>query len=265
MSYQLLEPGRVFFTLTALEIAAGGSLTFYEVGTTTPKATYSNPALTILNSNPLILNSAGRSVNAAWGTGNYDVVLKDSAGATVWTRQVNSQVQAGSTIPALSASKFLTNDGTNLSWQPVSQVPDTSGSEGSVLTVAGGLATWVAPAVAPTFAIVVSGNSTTITGTGGKLRYLAGSATGVNAGGRTQTVTVTFPSAFSATPVIAGITLTNASSLATFTNQPSARVSSVSATGFTVVWVMGEIDDTQAGYDFNAAVSFSYLAIGPVA
>lgn len=264
MSYQLLEPGRVFFNLPALEIAAGGSLTFYEVGTTTPKDTWSDPALTVLNSNPVGLDSAGRSETETWGDGNYDVVLKDADGATVWTREVNSQVVAGATIPALEADEFLTSDGTTLSWQPVSQVPDTTGSEGAILTVAGGIATWVAPAVAEDFDIVVDGNSTTIDGTGGKLRQLVGSATGVNAGGRTQTVSVTFATAFTNTPAVF-CSLKNASALATFTNQPSWRISSVSGSGFTVVWVMGEIDDTQGGYDFNAAVSFDYLAIGQVA
>ena len=265
MSYQLLEPGRVFFNLTGLEIAAGGTVTFYEVGTTTPKNTYSDPGLVTLNANPVDLDSSGRMETEAWGTGNYDVLLKDADGATVWTREVNSQVQAGATIPALEADEFLTSDGTTLSWQPVSQVPDTTGSEGAILTVAGGLATWVAPAVAEDFDIVVDGNSATIDGTGGKLRWLVGSATGVNAGGRTQTVSVTFPSAFSSTPVIASVQLNNASALATGTNQPSARISSTSTTGFTVVWVMGEIDDSQSQYDFSAAVSFAYLAIGPVA
>ena len=265
MSYQLLEPGRVYFNLTGLEIAAGGSLTFYEVGTTTPKNTHSDPALTILNSNPVVLNSAGRAAVEIWGTGNYDVVLKDADGATVWTREVNSQVQAGSTIPALVADEFLTSDGTTLSWQPVLQVPDPSGSENAILTVAGGIPTWIAPAAAEDFDIVVDGNTATIDGTGGKLRWLVGSATGVNAGGRVQTVNVTFASPFSSTPVIASVQLNNAAALASFTNQPRARVSSVSTTGFTVVWVMGEIDDTQSGYDFSAAVQFSYLAIGPVA
>ena len=265
MSYQLLEPGRVFFNLPALEIAAGGSLTFYEVGTTTPKNTWSDPAQTILNANPVVLNSAGRSANEIWGDGGYDVVLKDADAATVWTREVQSQVQVGVTIPALQADEFLTNDGTNVSWQPIIQVPDPTGSEGALLTVTGGIPTWVPPSVAEDFDIVVDGNTATIDGTGGKLRWLVGAGTGVNAGGRTQTVSVTFASAFSSTPVIAGITLTNPSQLATFTNQPSARVSSVSTTGFTVVWVMGEIDDSRSEFNFNAAVTFSYLAIGPVA
>lgn len=265
MSYQLLEPGRVFFNLPALEIAAGGSLTFYEVGTTTPKNTWSDPDVTTLNANPVTIDSAGRASFEVWGDGGYDVVLKDSDGATVWTREVQSQVQVGVTIPALQADEFLTNDGTNVSWQPIIQVPDPTGSEGALLTVAGGLPTWVPAAVAADFDIVVDGNSMSIDGTGGKLRHLVGTATGVNAGGRTQTVNVTFSSVFSATPGIVLCSLTNPSNLATWTNNPSYRVSSVSTSGFTVVWVMGEIDDSRSGYDFNAAVQFSYLAIGPVA
>lgn len=265
MSYQILEPGRVFFNLTGLEIAAGGTLTFYEVGTTTPKNTYNAPALSVANPNPLDLDSSGRAEAEVWGTGNYDVLLKDADGATVWTREVNSQVQAGATIPALQDGEFLSNDGTNLSWQPILQVPDPSGSEGYILTVTGGQPQWVAPTEAEEFAITVSGSTMTVDGTGGKIRQLVGSATGTNAGGRTQTVTVTFSSAFSSTPGYIGCSLTNASQLATYTNNPSWRVSSKSTTGFTVVWTMGEIDDSRSEFDFNAGVQFDYLAIGPVA
>ena len=111
---------------------------------------------------------------------------------------------------------------------------------------------------------MVDGNSMTIDGTGGKLRHLVGTATGVNAGGRTQTVNVTFASAFTGTPYVQ-CSLTNPAQLATFTNNPSYRISSITPTGFTVVWVMGEIDDSRSEFNFNSAVQFGYLAIGPVA
>jgi len=260
MSYQFYNPAPVLFTLTGLVPAAGGSLTFYEVGTTTPKNTHSDPALSVLNSNPVLLDSAGRSATAIWLSGNYDVVLKAAGGATVWTRQVNAPTSAGATIPALVADQFLSNDGTNSIWQPVSQVPDASGSEGYTLGVAGGIATWLAPTVIAE-TTTVTGNNLTIGALGGKFSIQTGSRTGANAGGRTQTVSVTFATPFTATPFI-GVQLANPSGLSTFTNQPSSRLSSKSTSGFTVVWVMGEIDDSQGGYDFNAAVVFDFVAMG---
>jgi len=263
MSYQFYNPAPVLFTLTGLVPAAGGSLTFYEVGTTTPKDTWSNPALSVLNSNPVLLDSAGRSATAIWLDGNYDVVLKDATGATVWTRQVNAPTSAGTTIPTLVADQFLSNDGTNLIWQPVSQVPDTSGSEGYTLAVAGGIATWVAPTVIAE-TTTVDGNNLTIGATGGNFSIQTGTATGVNAGGRTQSKAVVFATPFTATPFVT-LSLTNPSSLASGTNNPSHRISSLSTSGFTVTFVMGEVDDSQAIYDFNAAVIFDFVAIGLIA
>jgi hypothetical protein len=264
-AYQLLEPGRVFFTLTGLEIAAGGSVTFYAPGTTDLQDTWSNPGLTVLNPNPVDLDSSGRLETPAWGDEAYDVVLKDADGATVWTEEVRPQVQPGATIPALEEDEFLTNNGIDLLWQPVRPVPDPDVSEGYLLQVTGGIPTWVAPAVAEDFDIVVSGLSMTIDGTGGKLRHLAvKGVTGTNSGGRTQTVNVTFPTAFSGTPAVF-CQLANSGNLSSAGNQPSPKVSSVSTTGFTVLWTMGELDDDRSIFDFNAAVSFDYLAIGPAA
>jgi hypothetical protein len=42
---------------------AGGALTFYASGTTTLLNTYQDKALTIANSNPVVLDSAGRYPN----------------------------------------------------------------------------------------------------------------------------------------------------------------------------------------------------------
>ena len=56
---------------------------FYEVGTTTLKNTYSNEALSTPNTNPLVLNSAGRSATQVWFSGRYRVVVKSAAGVTI--------------------------------------------------------------------------------------------------------------------------------------------------------------------------------------
>lgn len=61
---------------------AAGSVYFYEVGTTTPKATYQDQALGTPNSNPVILDSAGRAT--IWGSGNYRQVLYDANSVLIW-------------------------------------------------------------------------------------------------------------------------------------------------------------------------------------
>jgi hypothetical protein len=66
----------------------GGSVTFYIPNTTTFKNTYQDEALTILNTNPVVLDSAGRAV--IWGAGDFRQIVKDSAGNTIWDQQTSS-------------------------------------------------------------------------------------------------------------------------------------------------------------------------------
>ncbi len=61
---------------------AAGLVYFYEVGTTTPKATYLDQALSVANSNPVLLNSAGRAT--IWGSGNYRQVVYDVFLNLIW-------------------------------------------------------------------------------------------------------------------------------------------------------------------------------------
>lgn len=61
---------------------AGGTVAFYAPGTTTPKDTWSDFAQTILNSNPILLDSAGRALIV--GSGSYRQVVKDANGNLIW-------------------------------------------------------------------------------------------------------------------------------------------------------------------------------------
>jgi hypothetical protein len=80
---------------------AGGSLTFYESGTSTPLDTYNDPDLLAphLNSNPVTLNSAGwPDVNIFLTNVLYRVVLKDSSGNSIWTRDDVSNTDLASVM-----------------------------------------------------------------------------------------------------------------------------------------------------------------------
>lgn len=59
----------------------GGKVYTYVVGTTTPKATYSNYNLATLNANPIVLDSAGRA--SIYGTGLFRMIVTDSLGNTI--------------------------------------------------------------------------------------------------------------------------------------------------------------------------------------
>jgi hypothetical protein len=65
---------------------SGGKLWFYEAGTSTPRATYSDAGLTVANANPVVANSAGRfgEIFLTPSVG-YKVVLTDADNAVIWT------------------------------------------------------------------------------------------------------------------------------------------------------------------------------------
>lgn len=105
---------------------AGGSLTFYETGTSTPLDTYNDPDLAAphANSNPLTLNSAGRPDTAIYLLNQaYKVVLKDSSGNEIWT--------ADPVTGTDFASVIITKTG---SGSPNGVVAGTAGSPGVLAT-----------------------------------------------------------------------------------------------------------------------------------
>lgn len=91
MSSPLLIPVGYQFFDNAGKPLAGGSLTTYAAGTSSPLATYSDDGLSVLNPNPIPLNSAGRCVasgteiNVYPSSASYKLVLADSGGTVLWT------------------------------------------------------------------------------------------------------------------------------------------------------------------------------------
>ncbi len=158
MAYRFVNPAPVHFDVPGTELAKSGNLHFYETGTTTNKTTYSNTAGSIPNANPVPLDSSGRANTNIWLSGNYTAVLKDSLGATVWTRDIQPEAASGTILPALIADLFLTNNGSVMNWAAVRQVPDPTGSGGKILGTDGTALIWQAIAAVPP-TITVVGNS----------------------------------------------------------------------------------------------------------
>lgn len=89
MATVLLSPvgnGQQFFDNAGLPLS-GGLIYQYQAGSSTPLATYTTNAGTIANSNPIILDSAGRCPNEIWmQTGySYKFVLQTSTATTLQT------------------------------------------------------------------------------------------------------------------------------------------------------------------------------------
>jgi hypothetical protein len=71
---------------------AGGSLTAYVPGTSTPKTTWLDPDGTAANTQPVILDAAGRC--SLWGSGDYRLLLRDAAGNQVFDIEATTLVSA---------------------------------------------------------------------------------------------------------------------------------------------------------------------------
>lgn len=78
---------------------ANGTVTFYIPSTSTKKTTWSDAAETTPNTNPVVLDAAGRAT--IYGQGSYRQLVKDSAGNTIW--------DTTTTAPATVAGTYVTD------------------------------------------------------------------------------------------------------------------------------------------------------------
>jgi hypothetical protein len=88
---------------------SGAKLETYSTGTSTPKATYSDAALTIAHANPTVADAAGRFPAMFLGTGDYRVVLTDADGAVIATYD---PVEGAAAVSDAGGGQFVSiNDG----------------------------------------------------------------------------------------------------------------------------------------------------------
>lgn len=272
MTFRFYNPAPVLHDLLGLEPCAGGTLAFFDRGTTTPRMTWADADKAVPNPNPVPLDSSGRVNNNVWLDGAYSVVLKNAAGATVWTRDVDSGSGAGQAIPALVTGEFLTNDGSNLAWAPVLEVPDPTGAEGHVLTVASGLPAWVPPAeppvipdpdivigtAPPSFRAGVSDSTT-------KILHQYGTGSAPASGARTTNAAISFPVPFDkifcvmATPKQNVVGAHGIGATCAITGYTQGAASS----GCTVNFNSAD-DGGDSGYQIINAIPFDWVAIGTV-
>ena len=255
MSFRFYNPAPVFFDLLGLQPAAGGSLTFYAQGTTTPKGTWSDSDLTVANTNPVLLDSSGRANTNIWCDGAYTVVLKEADGTSVWTRDFDSGQGSGAAIPALDNGKFLTNDGANLLWQTVLQPPDPTGSAGKVLGTDGSNLIWQTLPTIPSLPIVNSTSSDKI----GTLLIQYGSASAPSSGTRQTAVSVTFATPYDSAPFIVEVMPRNV----THTSGGQIGVPAVTSKSTTGFSVQFDSDDFgQSNASFINALPFDWVSFG---
>jgi hypothetical protein len=84
MANRLYSPDQQFADQNGIPYA-GGFLYFYASGTSTPLTTYQDSALSIPNTNPVVLDSAGRAGSIFLQNLAYKVVLTDVNSNQIWT------------------------------------------------------------------------------------------------------------------------------------------------------------------------------------
>jgi hypothetical protein len=162
MSFRFLNQSPVYLDNSGIPLA-GGSLTFSNTGTSTPKTVYSDKALSVSLGSTVTLDSSGRAPTDIWGSGSYRVVLKNSVGTTIKTLDDVDELLSGSGIPSQggNSGKYLTTDGSNTSWGAISQVPTQTGNAGKYLRTDGTTASWASPTLVPIVSTAASASTLT--------------------------------------------------------------------------------------------------------
>lgn len=267
-AFRFVDPNPVIWGLLGMEIAPGGSLTFYEQGTTTLKDTWSDQALAIENPNPVELDSAGRAETEIWLDGEYTVLAKDSDGTTIWTRDVVPEIAPGLAIPSLVgvSGYFLSNDGTNPIWVPITLLPDPSGSAGYQVVVNSDSTGYILQPIEtpdiPDPDIVVTANSFRAGTSDEPTKEFSqrGSGSAAASGTKTTSVAIVFAVPFSTLDYV-GISPTAGFVTQAGTVQPSWSVTSMSTTGFTVQFST-QTGEANSDNNIVTPVTFKYLAVG---
>src|SRR5271157_1428971 len=100
-----IDPKPQFFDNNGFPLV-GGLLYFYQAGTpSTPQAVYSDSTGTVVLSNPVVLDSAGRA--SVWLVGYYHVVLTDSLGNLIWDEDNVSSAYSPAAIVSPTMTEWL--------------------------------------------------------------------------------------------------------------------------------------------------------------
>lgn len=258
-AFNFYDPAPVFQNMLGIEPRVNGELQFYEIGTTTPKSTWSDPDLTILNANPVILDGSGRATTNIFLDGDYDVKISDSGGANPITRSIVSGEVAGQTVPPLETGEFLTNDGSSLLWAAIRQLPDATASVGQVpVTNGGGPSGYTLQNLTTSNTIItfVTGGIKLSNGTTARMIQFGTDTVSPASGTFVGSKLITFGTAFSAPPQV--FVELNARANAGG-GIPAHLVESIA------VGSANLLIDTNGFNNITQAVAFSYFAIGTVA
>jgi len=253
-SFRIVDPLVVNFDSQG-RLLTGGYFKFFESGTDTPMDVYSDPSLSTDIGSQVALGVDGRISQDVWGNVAYRVRLYTSADVLV--KEIDPVEPSGGAtqnIPALVTDYFLTNDGANLLWAAIRQLPDPTGQSGNLLTTDGVNYLFQSIAALNIPTITTTATSLTI----GDTLFQWGTDTMPASGSVTSVKAVTFGTPFSGLPAVMCIAKTN--------SQPAGPVvcyltSDPTSTGFSVTGDIAE--GTSSGANFTQPAPFNWMAMGP--
>lgn len=158
MANRFFSPSEQFANSAGVPYA-GGSLQFYASGTSTPLGTFSDQALSVANTNPVALDSAGRAGAIFLTNAAYKVVLSDALANQIYTADpvYASDFSATAQFAVISGSPQGVRAGTAGSGTiPSSSVWDSVGNVLYICTTTGvaAAAVWTAVNTAPGAAVI---------------------------------------------------------------------------------------------------------------
>lgn len=258
-TFRILSQAPVYFD-TAGKPLSGGYLKFYATGTTTAKDVYSDADKSSNLGSTVSLDSDGRTESDVWGDGEYRVRLYASDDTLIAeSDDVQLPGGAGSSIPALSSGKFLTNNGSVLQWAEIRQLPDPTGSSGKVLSTDGTNFTWIDKPADGSDGTSPDTSSTSTSATIAGFLIQTGSATAAASGSDSTSKAVTFGVEYDSAALFVGITPTTVSQ-----NGPCQVTWNLTAaptkSGFTVAFDVSEGNSGDS--KVNNDVPFDWVAFG---
>lgn len=269
--YHMYSPNPVWFDLAGVANTPNGSIQFYEIGTTTPKATYNAFSAGSVNANPVPMDSSGRLNVDVWLDGDYSIVVYDEDDAVIDTFDMRPAADAAQSITVPNPNEFVSGDGAQFLNVDLtsSLLPDPTGLVG--YTVVSDGEAWIAtapaeepepvdPEIVVTAATVLTGLRVGSSDDETKANFLLGTVTVSASGTKTATASVTFSTPFSTVPKIFPVNVTGFIT-ATGDVMPTVAITAKSTTGFTVR-LCTQIGEANGDADIDTACDIDWVAIG---
>jgi hypothetical protein len=275
MAERFFDPNAVMFDMDGVTPCAGGTITFSESGTSTPKDVFGDIDLSTNNGNVIDLGVDGRPEVEIFGEGAYRAILKNADGDTVWSRDnviLRESASEELNLPDYSSAEdgwvLQIVDGVPTWVSSGWALPDPTGNADKYVTTDGDVYLLTAPPEAVDPEITVDAGSFQAGVSSDNTKHLEqyGTGSASASGGKTTSASVTFSTEFAASPFVS-VTPTTSSACGASGLVPSWAVTSLSATGFTVTFSTvtgGTSADNYSGSNITGSVTFMWKATGTV-